>query len=92
MGNFPIVTGCCLPLFQPPRRAGSNQHGPIKDSFPPLFSAGILEQSLQARNLVGIGLSYWPARLHRLAELVPWNRFLLLKSLRIPSLVNQSII
>jgi hypothetical protein len=28
------------------------------------------------RNRVGIGLSYRPARLHRLAELIPWNRFL----------------
>jgi hypothetical protein len=29
-----------------------------------------------ARNRVGIGLSYRPDRLHRLAELLPWNRFL----------------
>jgi hypothetical protein len=29
-----------------------------------------------ARHRVGIGLSYRPARLHRLAELMPWNRFL----------------
>jgi hypothetical protein len=28
-----------------------------------------------ARNRPGIGLSYRPARLHRLAELIPWNRF-----------------
>jgi hypothetical protein len=28
-----------------------------------------------ARNQVGIGLSYRPARLHSLAELVPLNRF-----------------
>jgi hypothetical protein len=32
---------------------------------------GILEQSMGARNRVGIGLSYWPARLHRLAESIP---------------------
>ncbi len=31
-------------------------------------SAGILEQSIGARNRGGIGLSYRPARLHRLAE------------------------
>ncbi len=31
---------------------------------------------MRARNPVGIGLSYRPARLHSLAELVPWNRFL----------------
>ncbi len=30
----------------------------------------------EARNRVGLGLSYCPARLHRLAELIPWNRFL----------------
>jgi hypothetical protein len=28
------------------------------------------------RHRVGIGLSYWRARLHRLAEFIPWNRFL----------------
>jgi len=38
--------------------------------------AGISEQSIGARNRVGIGLSYRPARLHSLEELVPWNRFL----------------
>jgi hypothetical protein len=32
--------------------------------------------NLWARNRVGIGLSYRPARLHRLAEFIPWNRFL----------------
>jgi hypothetical protein len=38
--------------------------------------AGIFKQSMGARNRVTIGLSYRPARLHRLAELVPRNRFL----------------
>jgi hypothetical protein len=38
--------------------------------------AGIFEQSMGARNQVGIGFSYQPARLLRLAESVPWNRFL----------------
>jgi hypothetical protein len=40
--------------------------------------AGISEQSIgtRSRNRVGIGLSHRPARLHSLAELVPWNRFL----------------
>jgi hypothetical protein len=33
-----------------------------------LCCAGILEQSMRARNRVGIVLSYWHARLHRLAE------------------------
>ncbi len=34
------------------------------------------KQSVGARNRVGIGLSYLPPRLHSLAELVPWYRFL----------------
>jgi hypothetical protein len=38
--------------------------------------AGIFKQSMGARNRVGIGLSYQPGRLHVLAELIPWNRFL----------------
>jgi hypothetical protein len=41
-----------------------------------LSSAGIFKQSMGARNKVGIGLSYRPAWLHRLAEFIPWNRFL----------------
>ncbi len=36
--------------------------------------AGILEQSMGAKNRAGRGLYYRPARLHRLAELIPWNR------------------
>jgi hypothetical protein len=38
--------------------------------------AGIFKQSMRARNRGGIGLSYRPAMLHRLAEFIPWNRFL----------------
>jgi hypothetical protein len=37
-------------------------------------NAGIFKQSMGARNRVGIRLSYRPARLHSLAEMVPWNR------------------
>jgi hypothetical protein len=33
-------------------------------------SVGIFKQSMGARNRVGIGLSYPPARLHRLTELI----------------------
>jgi hypothetical protein len=39
-------------------------------------SAEILEQSIRARNREGIGLSYWPARLHRRAESIPWIDYL----------------
>ncbi len=38
--------------------------------------ARIFKQSLGARNRAGIGLSYRPARLHRLAEFILWNQFL----------------
>ncbi len=38
------------------------------------YMAGIFKQSMRARTRVGIGLSYRPARLHRLAELIPWKR------------------
>ncbi len=41
-----------------------------------LLSAGILEQSMGARNRVGIGFSYWPVRLQSLAESIPWIRYL----------------
>ncbi len=34
------------------------------------------EQSMGARNRLGIGLSYWAARPHWLAESISWNRFL----------------
>jgi hypothetical protein len=37
--------------------------------------AGILEQSIWARNRVEIGLSHRPARLHSLAKSIPWNWF-----------------
>ncbi len=40
------------------------------------YRAGIFIQSMGARNRVGVGLSYRPARLYRLAEFTPWNRFL----------------
>jgi hypothetical protein len=33
--------------------------------------AGILDQSMGAKNRVGIGVSYRPAKLHRLAESIP---------------------
>jgi hypothetical protein len=45
------------------------------------ISAGISEQSMGERNQVVIGLSYWPDRLHRLAESIPG----LFKSLKIQS-------
>ncbi len=37
--------------------------------------AGIFKKSMGARHWGGIGFSYRPARLHRLAELIPWHQF-----------------
>ncbi len=43
---------------------------------PTSYSAGICKQSMGARNRVEIGLSYRPAKLQKLAEWIPWSRFL----------------
>ncbi len=49
--------------------------------------AGIFNQSMGARNQVGIGLSYRPVRLHTLGASIRWNRLLgSLKVKKIPSL------
>jgi hypothetical protein len=41
-----------------------------------VYRAGIFKKSMGAKNQMGIGLSYRPARLHKLAEFMPWNQFL----------------
>jgi hypothetical protein len=41
-----------------------------------LFCAGILEQSMGARNREGMELSYRPVRLSRLAKFIPRKEFL----------------
>jgi hypothetical protein len=40
------------------------------------FRAGIFKKSMGARHRGGIGFSYRPARLHRLAKSIPRNRCL----------------
>ncbi len=49
-----------------------------KESIPSAYvaRARIFKKSMGARHRVGIGLLYRPARLHRLAEFIPWNRLL----------------
>ncbi len=47
-----------------------------RDSEQHTLRAGIFKESMGAKNRGEIGLSYRPARLHRLAEIIPWNRFL----------------
>ncbi len=51
---------------------------PYSGDFDPAiaYRAGIFKESMGARNRGGRGLSYRPARLHRLAQFIPWNRFL----------------
>jgi hypothetical protein len=46
----------------------------LYSEFKPVME--FLNNLVGARNRVGIGLSYRPASLHSLAELVPWKRFL----------------
>ncbi len=48
-----------------------------------------LEHSMGARNRVGIGSSYLPARLHRLAEFIRCNRFL--GSLKVLKITSQDL-
>ncbi len=56
-------------------------------SVPPCTGGTPALEGLGSRNRVGIGLSYRPARLQRLAEQISWNRFLgSLKVKKIPSL------
>ncbi len=62
------------------------------ESIPPAYvvCAGIFKLSMWARSRVGIGFSFWPARLYSLAEWVPRNRFLgSLKSLKIRALAGR---
>jgi hypothetical protein len=54
----------------------SSLRSPGIDSANLIACVGIFEQSMGARNQVGKGFSYRPARLHRLAESILWNRFL----------------
>jgi hypothetical protein len=68
-----------VPVEQPASRVGTEtglvrvQRDRVRTAT---SSAGIFKQSMWARNRAGLGLSYRLARLHRLAELLPWNRFL----------------
>ncbi len=60
-----VQSSSCVPVTRPPSTVTSTPTSlPGKEGQ---FSAGPLEQSMGARNRVGIGLSYGPAMLHRLA-------------------------
>jgi hypothetical protein len=62
-------TGCSSVANQVTRRKWKGGGGVV------VTRAGIFKKSMGARHRVGIGLLYRPARLHRLAEFIPWNRF-----------------
>jgi hypothetical protein len=53
---WPVTSEVSVPFLKP------------RAELPYETSAGILEQSMGARNRIRIGLSYRPAGLHRLAE------------------------
>ncbi len=79
------ISNICVPIAP---WAGSRAGPPVSDWLRLLdtpfksyrkLRAGIFKlfkESMVARDRGGIGLSYRPARLHRLAEFIPWNRFL----------------
>ncbi len=68
----------CKPFKAPRNRFKAWRTVPVRQPYLTYrpTRAGIFEQSMGARNRGGIRLSYRPARLHRLAEFIPWNRFL----------------
>jgi hypothetical protein len=76
---------CIVPAFFEDRFEGKDgglcTHNPHAEEvgrfnfYTKRLRAGIFKKSMGAgaRHRVGIGLSYRPARLHRLAELMPWK-------------------
>jgi hypothetical protein len=87
---YDLPSSCLLdiPLIRPPPR---NRTSPCKLSshFPNQISLAICSPRPEFVNVYGaqesiqrmippayLGLSYRPARLHRLVESIPWNRFL----------------
>jgi hypothetical protein len=65
--HWSIVSGVHLPLDK-----GKIQRNELHVAG--LHRAGIFKKSMGARHRGGIGFSYRPARLHRLAEFIPWNQ------------------
>jgi hypothetical protein len=74
---FPWVH-TCRKVLKSPRQVDPSLKALLKNrgNFGREYRVGIFKQSMGARNRVGIRLSYRPASLHRLAEFIPWNRFL----------------
>ncbi len=60
----------------PSRESNSDHLTAARRTTGKITRAEIFKQSMGAVNRVGIGLSYRPTKLHSLAELIPWNRFL----------------
>ncbi len=55
-------------------RGGRRRGRTAREDTPKISRAGIFKKSMGARHRGGIGFSYRPARLHRLAEFIPWNQ------------------
>ncbi len=77
---IPFEPNCSEPVFVDLLRSpGIDFHpgGPVRQPYLSywLTRAGIFKKSMGARHRGGIGFSNRPARLHRLAEFIPWNQF-----------------
>ncbi len=75
--RFRVRHACAI--FSQKGHGQNHPEKPAIDGWPLLKlrqRAGIFKQSMGARNRVGIEISYRPTRLHRLAEFIPWHRFL----------------
>ncbi len=66
--NKKLIAGKYFPV-------GGNKQNCFHRTLGKFHRAGIFKESTGARNRGGRGLSYRPARLHRLAEFIPWNQF-----------------
>jgi hypothetical protein len=62
----------------------------LREGLSHVYSAGMFKQSMKTRNRVGIGLSYRPARLHRLAVDSFESNPGLLESLKIRALKTKT--
>jgi hypothetical protein len=88
--EFQILAACEQALIKyreqipDPGSRGASTHNNTGNKFQILeageqalikYRAGIFKKSMGAKHRGGIGFSYRPARLHRLAEFIPWNQF-----------------
>jgi hypothetical protein len=70
-----LVPGC-VQMIEGYDKENAHPYGRKRPRGRLVARAGIFKEPMGARHRVGIGLLYRPARLHRLAEFIPWNRCL----------------